>query len=513
MATVGGLMGVPSHVLPRLHRTERVPAPRLLVVLVLLAGVLFLGYGSQTIAAPFGDSHDGRNAGVWVAAGRAIRESGPLASRLGTRTPENGVYANHPPLIAVEVALVEAVAGRSNAASRAPAWVGSLVAIGLLAVLLSERGMPPGAAGAAVALVVATPMFLVFGTMLDTPVTSLPFGIGVLVLWERARRGRRVHPALAAGLAALAALAGWQSLLVAGLVAAWAGVRVLRRRRPVGAEAGFVAGALAGAGLLTAWLWWGLGGTLRPLTEAYTVRTGDGPENVALGRLAATLVHDGRAMFGVVLLLGLLGLVPALARRSTRGLTAVALAATVPYPLVFRTGAVNHEYWNYWFVLPLAIGLAAGAAWVVDIVGRGAAGPAVAATAGVLATAMAVGAWVRPTPAAWALREGVRAGAAAEAATLGAGQKAGWYAGAVGRPAAWVGLAERRPALPVSPDDAGRLAAERPGDTVLVGRVRCLATGAPHVDYSLESLADLLARPPEIALCRTSPQPSRGVGR
>ncbi|HWI05404.1 MAG TPA: hypothetical protein VNT52_16485, partial [Acidimicrobiales bacterium] len=406
MTTVGGLMDVPSDVLPRWHRQARVSAPRVLVVLVVLAGVLFLGYGSQTIAAPFGDSHDGRNAGVWVAAGRAIRESGPVASRLGTRTLENGVYANHPPLIAVEVAVVEAVAGTSNTASRAPAWVGSLVAIALLAVLLGERGVQPAAAGAAVALVVATPMFLVFGTMLDTPVTSLPFGIGVLVLWERARLGRRVPPALATGLSALAVLAGWQSLLVAGLVAAWAGIRALRRRRPVGAEAGFVAGALAGAGLLMAWLWWGLGGTLRPLTEAYTIRTGHGPENVALGRLVATLVHDGRAMFGVVLLLGLLGLVPALARRSTRGLTAVALAATVPYPLVFRTGAVNHEYWNYWFVLPLAIGLAAGAGWLLDIGDR----------------------------------------RAAEAATLGAGQKAGWYAGAVGRPAAWVGLAERRPA-------------------------------------------------------------------
>ena len=500
MAADGGFERVVLQDVVSAHGAEKVCRPALLVVLLVLASAVFLGSGWRITAAPFGDSHDGRNAGVWAASARALRHDGPVASRVGTRSPENGLYANHPPLIAVEIAVTETLAGESPAASRAPAWLGSLASIWLLAALLRERGLGGPAVGVAAALTVATPMFLVFGTMLDTPVTSLPFGLGLLLVWERGRGGRRVPRPLAAGLAALAVLAGWQSLLLAGVVGAWALVRMLRHRD--GDDVAFVAGALLGAVILLGWLWWAFGGSLRPLTSAYLFRTGQHGQPVPLAELLTRQVGDIRVMFGAVIVPGMLGLVVALAQRSTRGLAAVLLAVTLPYPLIFRVGAVNHEYWNYWFVLPLALGLAAGGGWALRAlrdhrrVQLGLAGAACAA-AGI----MAMGSWLHPTAAGWAVREGIRAGTVAEQAALPAAQATAWYAGAVGQTASWISLPTARPAVHVARDDFARLVAEHPDDRVLVGRLRCRTAGAPRIDYSVESPADLVARPPEVSRC------------
>lgn len=222
-----------------------------------------------------------------------------------------------------------------------------------------------------------------------------------------------------------------------------------------------------------------------------------------MAELLTRQAGDIRVMFGAVIVPGVLGLVAALAHRPTRGLAAVLLAVTVPYPLVFRTGAVNHEYWDYWFLLPLALGLAAGADWALRSLGgprrveMGVVGAACAA-AGI----MAMGAWLHPPAAGWAAQEGARAGAVAEGAALPATQATAWYAGAVGQAASWISLPTARPAVHVAQDDVARLAEEHPDDLVLVGRIRCRAAGAPRIDYSVERPADLVARPPEVSRCR-----------
>ncbi|MDP1806672.1 MAG: hypothetical protein Q8K72_15955 [Acidimicrobiales bacterium] len=196
--------------------------------LLAVAVLLFLAFSSRMIGAPFGDSHDGRNAGVWAAGGRSLLDDGPLSTRMGTRSVENGVYANHPPLLYVETALFGAVAGDSPGAARAPAWMGTIAMLVLLSVLLLGAGLRPVAAGMALVLASVTPMLLVYGSMLDTPVASLPFGVAVLVAWERARRGRPVPAAVAGALTGLAVLSGWQSLLMAAVVSGWAAVRLGR---------------------------------------------------------------------------------------------------------------------------------------------------------------------------------------------------------------------------------------------------------------------------------------------
>ncbi|HVE47579.1 MAG TPA: hypothetical protein VNA57_12635 [Acidimicrobiales bacterium] len=472
------------------------------MLLLVLAAALFLGVASRTVTAPFGDSHDGRNAGVWASGSHSLRQDGVTASRLGTRSPENGVYANHPPLIYLETALAETLGRGSALATRAPAWLGSLAVIALLAVLLKDRGLRSGPVAVGVALVVTTPMFLVYGTMLDTPVTSLPFGLALLLLWGRARDGRPVRPPVAFTFAALAVLAGWQSLAVAAVLAMWAVVRLVRRRDGRVADAAFAAGALAGVALLLAWLFWAFDGSLAHLWDQILFRTGQGDQSVPLIELLRSQRRDVQAMLGVVGVLAFGGLGVALMGRRTRSLAVVALCVTVPYPLLFPAGAANHDYWNFWLVLPLAVGLAAGGHWLVSTVIRVRRPDAVLAVAGTLLAVVAtVGVVVRPPAAAWTIREGIRGGRVAEAARLAPGQRTAWYAGAVGAPATWWALAAHRPAVKVPVDGLAALAADRPADVVLFGILRC-TDGAPRITYGVAPAAELANRPPEVTRCQ-----------
>ena len=344
-----------------------------------------------------------------------------MASRLGTRNPVSGVYANHPPMIYVKTAVTELVGFGTTAATRAPAWLGTLALIGLLGALLRTSGLRPNAVGMAVLLTTTTPMVLVYGTMLDTPVTSLPIAVGLLLMWERARRGEAVRPVYAGGLSALAVLASWQALLLAGLVGSWALVRMLRRTGRREIDRAFVVGACLGGALLLAWMLWAFGGTLRPLLDQFNFRSGQSTQTVGLGELLASQRHYGVGMFGAVGVLGIVGLVLAFRDARTRGLAAVAIAVTVPYTLVFRTGAVNHSYWGYWFLLPIAIGLAVGSDRLLETWrSRGRREPLILSVVALVATVLVLGAWVRP-PAAEANKiTGFRVAQVQEGVTPGA---------------------------------------------------------------------------------------------
>ena len=119
----------------------------------------------------------------------------------------------------------------------------------------------------AVLLVAGTSMFLVYGTMLDTPVTSFAFVLGLLALTYRPRRSP--HPAALGLVGFLTAVAGWLALLVVGteVLRAAIGARAGRRRwrdaagerrmgqadvlvvTPYNAQVNRVRAALAAAGL------------------------------------------------------------------------------------------------------------------------------------------------------------------------------------------------------------------------------------------------------------------------
>jgi hypothetical protein len=263
----------------------------------------------------------------------------------------------------------------------------------------------------------------------------------------------------------------------------------------------FAGGALVGGGTLLGWLLWSLGGTLSPLFDQFRLRTGQTIHDVSLGTLLTVQRNYSMAMFGAVGLLGLGGLVLALRDVRTRGLAAVALAVTLPYSFVFKSGAVNHDYWNYWFLLPLAIGVAVGsdrllAGWASS--GRPVLAPLlVVALTGCLLTAAL---WSQQGVAEQRKINGFEAAEAVRGRALVSDQQRAWYAGAVGEPAAWLALATGRPAVRVPGTEYAQLAGLAPGEVVLVGELHCVA-GTPVRSYELRPAASLVDRPPAIERC------------
>lgn len=180
-------VGKPAVTTERIDRHSRKQLRPLLMVVLL--GALLLVHASAWLASPFGETHDGRNAAVWGLASRALRNE-PLGSDLGGQLGPGYRYANHPPLIVAETAAAETVAGENRLVTRSPAWAGSLVALALVSWLLLDTGLSPVAVAAGVTVTFGSGMFLVYGTMLDTPVTSFPVTIAVLIAWQRARQRR-----------------------------------------------------------------------------------------------------------------------------------------------------------------------------------------------------------------------------------------------------------------------------------------------------------------------------------
>jgi len=96
------------------------PGPRLWIAAAATA-VVFLGHDTHRLWAPFGPSHDGFNAALFMTGGRAIVEEGPIESKLGassrTLFGDRVVYAHHPPLIYLASALAFTLPGPVEAPS------------------------------------------------------------------------------------------------------------------------------------------------------------------------------------------------------------------------------------------------------------------------------------------------------------------------------------------------------------------------------------------------------------
>lgn len=359
------------------------PRGLLPLVLVVALGIGFLANAAPWLDARFGETHDGRNAAVWGMSSRALRDDGPIASRLGGVAP-NQTYANHPPGIIVSTAVAETIAGERPLVTRAPAWIGSLVLLGLLVVLLLDAGLSPLAAAVGVVVAGSSPMFLLYGGMLDTPVTALPYAVAVLILVQRAVQGRPLPTWTYGAAGAAVALSGWQSTTIAALGGAWLVAAAWRRselRRPAAALA---AGAIAGLVATAAWIHW-VYGSFTGFTDNAKYRS----SSATLADSVATQLDALRELVPVAGIVGLVGLAIALTVRRWRPLALVTLPPVVAYAVAFRGGADIHDYWNYAIIVSLAVGSAVVAQVASDALGRrygsvGAAVPAVLAGLGLL---------------------------------------------------------------------------------------------------------------------------------
>jgi len=343
-------------------------AGRRLIALGVVAAVClgFLVLAWPSISGSFGDSDEGINTSVWAYNSRSLRESGVAGSALGGRRLDGTHYATHPPLIVIETAIAERLAGEHRWVTRAPAWVGTIAAIALLALLSRALGVDWLTAGAATVATAATPMLFTYGLMLDTPVTSFPLGLAVALVWYRDWRrvtipdsgqpSPKLTRQLGIGLLAFAAsLAGWQAALLTGICAGTLLVLAARRHRGAGQAAlPYLTGALVGAGLSIGWGWWTYGG-ITALTDKFTRRSGSAGGvsvlDVAAFQIPWLFQLLGLAAFGII------GCAFALRDRTFRPLAALSLSIVGVYCLLFREAAAGHQYWIYWSLFPALVGL------------------------------------------------------------------------------------------------------------------------------------------------------------
>jgi hypothetical protein len=352
---------LPSTPAPVATTTEPVARPRvrLVAVVVLVAtAVAFMALSWSNITRPFGDSDDGINGAVWGADSQALRDLGPVDSRLGGKRADGTEYANHPPLIVLEAAVVESVVGEHPWATRAGAWLGALATIPLLFLLLREIVGDDLVAATATSSALLCHMLTTYGPMLDTMVIAFPLAVLVAWRWYREWIGRgSTNWALLAGLCLVTSLGGWQATFLVGLCGlAWVARAIRGRRALIRRALPYLFGAAAATVATVVWARWVYGGTLAPLTEKLGRRSGES-SGVSYPDMVTFQVPWLAVLLGVGFVACIVAVVSIRDRRF-RPIAILSLVAVFVYALIFREGAGGHQYWNYWAMLPAGIGFA-----------------------------------------------------------------------------------------------------------------------------------------------------------
>ena len=430
---------------PAIRLAGNALAPRLarlrsgwtLVALICLA-VLVLWL--PDINLPLGNSDDGRILGRFGLQARNFWDLGPIESRFGavmepfiraeydvaprTEPPLAAVtYAHHPPLpIFIAIASVRLL-GDSLPALRIAAFVMGSATVAFMALLLRVRNMAWGPTLVAVTAMACTGFFYVYARGGN--------GYWVLVASTAAVAWLREvdHPPRwtlvgTAVLAALSALQTWIAMATLALLVPWLFAGTLRRARSTTAPAdgtdnsgpptsrrprimawlaagwspgltALIVGAAAGAAITAGWL---LNATdAVELSERVSFRAGTDVKTVSeqtnftfgefLARQWRFASHELLAPPWLRALL-----VPALVAgamdRRTRAPMLITLAFAATLPLGLQQGAWVHRLWNFPWLAPLTVGLAALADAVRRILRGGAA--RLRLPAGILAAVVAV---------------------------------------------------------------------------------------------------------------------------
>jgi 4-amino-4-deoxy-L-arabinose transferase-like glycosyltransferase len=307
---------------------------------------------------PITSSVDSYNGAAWSTGARALRESGPIESKFGAvwgGTADDFRYANHPPLIYPTTALAQWLVAEDELAGRLLVFLASITSAVLLFLLLCELRLAPGLAAASVGTGLSVPMFLTYGTMLDTLMLGLPFAVGYLVLWQRSLNNRTNRVALACAAAAVCLVAWEGIILVAATMLVTAAVRRDRERLKAIAAAGL--GAAAAVFVTGMWQVWVYGGLSDVLDQA-ALRAGG--SEFSLGDYFHRQLSWMRETFGIpaMVVLGI-GVLAVVSSRRFRPVGLAALGTSIAYAIGFRQGSFVHDYWNYWMVITLVLGIGA----------------------------------------------------------------------------------------------------------------------------------------------------------
>jgi hypothetical protein len=455
------------------------PTPWIGLVAVFAGVFLVLAWGR--ITAPFGDSHDGRNAAVWASGSRALRTEGPLASRLGARVGvgpgTTSVYVDHPPLTYWETAVSEELLGVHPWSTRAPAWAGTIAAAGLLFALLRRCGVSGRSAAVGTALGLGCPMIGVYGAMLDSWVVGLPWAIASLLVWQRRRVGHPCRTWITVVVTAGTMLSCWPGVLLTAMLV---GADVVRgqgwRRLDADARARIFTAA-ASAALVLSWMVW-TAGSLTGVWSAFASRAGAGHDAIGVGVAWASLRSAWSDLLTPwELLMALPAVLAALVSHRTRPVAAASLGTVVVWTVLFRNGAAIHDYWSLWLVVPVAVGSAVVVGRAEVWAGRhGIAG--VAPPVGVALVGLGCLGLAQLSVAQIRIDDGRLPAALLRGTTYPEGQSTAWYVGDLVQPVDWISYLTQRPARQlVTAQAVLQLASTAPNQVVFAGGDKLLHAG------------------------------------
>lgn len=338
-----------------------------------IAAVVFLLW-LPDLNLPLGDSDDGRILARYGLQARNYWELGPSESDFGARfapyiradfglepgdlapgeaPPDDAVtYAHHPPLqVFVTVASV-GLLGDNLAALRLAGFVIGAATVVFMAALLRGRGLEWGPILLATGTMAATGFFYIYGR-LGVGFSLVVAAVAVVAHLRDAPNPSRKLLAAGAAVVALAAMQSWIAMGAVGLLVLWlwtvAGSKSAALRW-------VAAGALAGAAVVAVWLLSGAGPA--DLSAQVANRT-----DTSVGGFGDFLSRQWRFAgdFTPAWLRWLVApaLIAGLADRRTRMATAVTLAVAAAWTFGLRQGAWIHRLWNFPWLAPVTIGLAA----------------------------------------------------------------------------------------------------------------------------------------------------------
>ena len=394
-----------------------------------LVALAMLAIWIPDINLPLGNSDDGRLVAFSGLHARNFWEMGPLESRLGARVdpfvrPEFGVeprteapveavtYAHHPPLKEFMSIASAGLLGENLPALRVPIFLLGAATLLFMASLLRACGICWGPILLAVGTMACTGFFYVYGRLGVS--FSLLVASAAAVAWLRkSERPTRWALVGTGTLAALAAMQSWISIAALGPLALWLFAHRLRGQHAAGlcwlrqplrkwlrdgwspALTAFMVGAIVGLGITAAWMLYATG--FAELSEQVGIRVGN--RATSDGQLITFsfgefLARQWRFAIEELLIppwlrvLLLPALLAGLIDRRTRVAVAITLGTAAALTFGIQQGAWVHRLWNFPWLMPVTIGLAA----LVDRLRRYVRGPwrSIAALAGtaVIATTM-----------------------------------------------------------------------------------------------------------------------------
>ena len=382
-------------------------------ILVALMCLAVLALWLPDLDLPLGNSDDGRILGRFGLHGRNFWELGAAESRFGavvepfiraeydvvprTEPPAAAVtYAHHPPLqIFITIASV-GLLGNSLPALRIVAFCMGSATVAFMAWLLRVRGIAWGPTLVALVVMCSTGFFYVYA--------RIGVGYSLLVASTAAVAWLRDHdeapPWALAGtgvVAAFAAMQSWIAMATLGLLVPWLFAGTLKRRRlaaPSGSNVAITteSDAVTALGRLRSWLSAGWSPALTAvfvgaamgaaITAAWILNAtdvGELSERTAfrIGNDVSTAIEERRFSFGEFLArqwnfashelmapiwlraLLLPALLAGVVDRRTRAPTLITLTFAATLTFGFQQGAWIHRLWNFPWLAPATIGLAA----------------------------------------------------------------------------------------------------------------------------------------------------------